>query len=187
MHEFIHELTLGSKAAYLRSHWLRTVPEQHQDTINNRRRDEHHQVALRIAGAMSLSGLCGNPYLDGWPVAWYNNGAYDACVIFSPPASGEIDDDYVGNPRTVDSDTMYRAVGMQFLANMWDKFCHIGDVPTPTEVEAASRKTPPMQCIVQLPCYADISYHHGDDEPSNTVATAMPCTTGESPLVSLPV
>ncbi len=86
------------------------------DHVGQRQRRRHKfaaaQAALRMASAMSLSGVHGQPYLHGQPVAWKGNSRQ----IFHPLADSKVDDEYVGNDMLVDSIVHDRAHGLRVLA-----------------------------------------------------------------------
>ena len=66
---------------------------------------------------MSLSGLFGNRYTEGWPVEWSGGYAW----IGVPPADGIIDEDFlVSKPDSYQQ--VPRNVGIDILLEVWDKF-----------------------------------------------------------------
>ena len=127
-----------------------------------------YNEAQRIAQAMALSGLYGNVITHGWPVVW----SREYCMIYSPPASGTVDDAYLKHRSSIVGDRYERLVGIQLLANCWDQFSHIGQVPEHGEIREVRSNTPDLTC--GLPRYEGIPYNHGADKPSEPIASATP-------------
>ena len=126
-HSWEYPFPLGSRSAARRSHLLRDDALLAAAAAKQARREQHAilHLAASIASAKSLSGVCGRPSIDGWPVAWIEQ----ACHIYCPPVDGVVDDPYVGNDSLVDFVIVPRFDGMHMLADYWDAFHHIGAVP----------------------------------------------------------
>ena len=90
--EFVHHKPLSQPPAYWPTSAMRTTPsEKRLEKRELRESERHYTEAQRIAQAMALSGLHGNAITHGWPVVWSS----EWCHIYSPPASGIVDDAYL--------------------------------------------------------------------------------------------
>ena len=161
---------LGTRNARRRGH--RPKDKDLQETLRSmqakRQRLALQQLAERIASAKSLSGVCGRPSLNDWPVLWEEQ----SCRIFHPPGNGEVDDDYLGNYCLVGFINVSRIAGIHMLSPYFNTFHHIGD--TPNDDDIATALTTIVDALPELPRYA-VQYHHGKDEDiSGSIAVPEP-------------
>jgi len=169
-----------------RSHHWKDPPAWHLKLRESRARDASFNCAQRICSAMSLSGLFGNPFVEGWPVDWSAGFAW----IGVPPIGGIIDEDFLSGKQ--DSyQQVPRNVGIDILFAVWDKFQHFGDVPSDIEVRtaAALATTSGTLCVDKvghdevLHDYAKVVYHHAEGDPGEPAriiaAPAKPTPTND--------
>ena len=125
-----------------------------------------YMEALGMAKASCLAAVCGHLRDMLWPVVWIG----DWCHIFHPPECGTVSAEYFARDAVhVDSVSHERGTGIRLIWEDWDKFVHIGEVPTVAE----RASTHPGSLGAQLPCYTP-PYNHGDDDDERSVS-AMPC------------